>query len=117
MILTRLIKIHPNWNSNLVLNVETFGRPFIQVNFKECLNYESKGQEISIRIVLSSISIFSNSPKIPFSLVQKKFSTNKNVFLSPLNKQKQRFGELEFEYFGGSDVANKLENPNFCPSI
>ena len=30
------------------------------------------------------------------------------MFLSPLNKQKQRFGELEFEYFGGSDVANKL---------
>ena len=36
--------------------------------------------------------------------------TNKNVFLSPFNKQKQRFGELEFKYFGGSDVANKLYN-------
>ena len=46
--------------------------------------------------------------KKTFSLVQKIFSTNKNVFLSPFNKQKQRFGELEFEYFGGSDVVNKL---------
>ena len=48
--------------------------------------------------------------KKTFSLVQKIFSTNKNVFLSPFNKQKQRFGELEFKYFGGSDVANKLYN-------
>ena len=47
--------------------------------------------------------------KKTFSLVQKIFSTNKNVFLSPFNKQKQRFGELEFKYFGGSDVANKLK--------
>ena len=30
------------------------------------------------------------------------------VFLSPFNKQKQSFGELEFIYFGGSDVVNKL---------
>ena len=30
------------------------------------------------------------------------------VFLSPFNKQKQKFGELEFEYFGGSDVVHKL---------
>ena len=29
--------------------------------------------------------------------------------MSPFNKQKQRFGELEFKYFGGSDVANKLD--------
>jgi hypothetical protein len=28
-----------------------------------------------------------------------------------IKKSKQRFGELEFEYFGGSDVANKLD---FC---
>ena len=34
--------------------------------------------------------------------------SNSNVSLSPFNKQKQRFGELEFEYFGGSDVMNKL---------
>ena len=40
----------------------------------------------------------------------KNFLTIKNSFLSPFNKQKQRFGELEFEYFGGSDVANKLVN-------
>ena len=26
-----------------------------------------------------------------------------------LKKSKQRFGEFEFEYFGGSDVANKLK--------
>ena len=52
-------------------------------------------------------SLLKGDKKI-FSLVQKIFSTNKNVFLSPFNKQKQRFGELEFEYFGGSDVANKL---------
>ena len=25
-----------------------------------------------------------------------------------LKKSKQRFGEFEFKYFGGSDVANKL---------
>ena len=25
-----------------------------------------------------------------------------------LKKSKQRFGELEFEYFGGSDVTNRL---------
>ena len=25
-----------------------------------------------------------------------------------IKKSKQRFGEFEFEYFGGSDVANKL---------
>ena len=37
--------------------------------------------------------------KKTFSLVQKIFSTNKNVFLSPFNKQKQRFGGLEFKYF------------------
>ena len=46
--------------------------------------------------------------KKTFSLVQKIFLTNKNVFLSPFNKQKQRFGESEFEYFGGSDVTNTL---------
>jgi hypothetical protein len=34
-------------------------------------------------------------------------------------KSKQRFGELEFKYFGGSDVANRLDitllirSPNF----
>ena len=28
----------------------------------------------------------------------------KKVFLPPFNKQKQRIGELEFKYFGGSDV-------------
>ena len=40
---------------------------------------------------------------------RKYFWTNENVFLSPFNKQKQRFGELEFDYFGGSDVVNKLQ--------
>ena len=40
--------------------------------------------------------------------LQNIFWTNENVFLSPFNKQKQRFGELEFEYFGGSDVVYKL---------
>ena len=46
--------------------------------------------------------------KKTFLLVEIIFLTNENVFLSPFNKQKQRFGELEFEYFGGSDVVNKL---------
>ena len=50
----------------------------------------------------------SNSPNLCFSLlkgdkkknlfVENIFWTNENVFLSPFNKQKQRFGELEFEY-------------------
>ena len=43
-----------------------------------------------------------------FLLVENLFWTNENVFLSPFNKQKQRFVELEFEYFGESDVVNKL---------
>ena len=50
--------------------------------------------------------------KKTFSLVQKIFSTNKNVFLSPFNKQKQRFEGFEFKYFGGSNVANKLQGSN-----
>ena len=41
-------------------------------------------------------------------MVENIFWTNENVFLSPFNKQKQRFRELEFKYFGGSDVVNKL---------
>ena len=34
-----------------------------------------------------------------------------SIFLSQnhYKESKQRFGELEFEYFGGSDVANKLK--------
>ena len=65
----------------------------------------------------------SNSPYLCFcllkgdkktiSLVQTIFSNNKNVFLSPCNKRKQRFGELKLEYFGGSDVVNKLIKANF----
>ena len=31
-------------------------------------------------------------------------------------ESKQRFGELEFKYFGGSDVANKLLD-SFCPWV
>ena len=61
----------------------------------------------------------SNSPNLCFCLlkddkktflfVENIFWTNENVFLSPFNKQKQRFGELEFEYLGGYDVVNKLD--------
>ena len=47
--------------------------------------------------------------KKTFLLVENIFWTNENVFLSPFNKQKQRFGELEFEYLGGYDVVNKLD--------
>ena len=46
--------------------------------------------------------------KKTFLLVENIFWTNENVFLSHFNKQKQRFVELEFEHFGGSDVVNKL---------
>ena len=31
-----------------------------------------------------------------------------------LKKSKQRFGEFKFEYFGGSDVANKLFECTKC---
>ena len=65
----------------------------------------------------------SNSPNIcfcllkgdkkTFLLVENIFWTNENVFLSPFNKQKQRLGELEFKYFGGSDVVNKLKVDEF----
>ena len=66
----------------------------------------------NIRIPILQIFFFCllKGDEKTFPLVQKIFSTNKNVFLSPFNKQKQRFGELEFEYFGGSDVVNKLQN-------
>ena len=46
--------------------------------------------------------------KKTFLLVENIFWTNENVFLSPFNKEKQRFGELEIGFFGGSDVVNKL---------
>ena len=46
--------------------------------------------------------------KKTFLLVENIFWTNENIFLSPFNKLKQRFRELEFKYFGGSDVVNKL---------
>ena len=47
------------------------------------------------------------------------------LLLIKQKNQNKRFGEFEFEYFGGSDVANKLlrqqrsgwvgsENGNFC---
>ena len=51
----------------------------------------------------------SKGDKKSFLLVKNIFWTNENVFLSPFNKQKQRFGELEFKYLGGFDVANKLK--------
>ena len=34
-----------------------------------------------------------------------------------LKKSKQRFGEFEFEYFGGSDVVNKLVSNPECLKI
>ena len=48
-----------------------------------------------------------------FLFVKNIFCTNENFFLSPFNKQKQRLGELEFKYFGGSDVVNKLKVDEF----
>ena len=66
----------------------------------------------NIRIPILQIFVFviEGGRENIFLLVENIFWTNENVFLSPFNKQKQRFGELEFEYFGGSDVANKLSN-------
>ena len=37
----------------------------------------------------------------------------KLLVIKSLKKSKQRFGEFEFEYFGGSDVVNKLLFPSF----
>ena len=66
-------------------------------------------QNILISILQIFVFVYCRGDKKTFLLFENIVWTNENVFLSPFNKQKQRYGELEFEYFGGSDVVNKLQ--------
>ena len=66
-------------------------------------------QNIWIPILQIFVLVYWRGTRKHFNWSKKYFRPIKNVFLSPLNKEKQKFGELELEYFGGFDVVNKLK--------
>ena len=76
---------------------------FNQVSFENSFtntNLFTTSESPNIRIlILKSLFLFiEGGQENIFHWSKKYFRPLKNVFLSPFNKQKQRFGELEFEY-------------------